>query len=62
MAPSQTQGIRGGVPLQAGQPAAWVQTLAECPWPRHTKPVSAPLRGGLNAFLSWAERVKRVMI
>ena len=60
--PLTDSGIRGGVPLQAGQPAAWVQALAECPWPRRVpKPASAPSRGGLNAFLSWAERVRRVM-
>lgn len=62
MARSPTQGLEAECPLQAGQPPAWVQSLAECPWPRQVpEPVPAPSRGSHNAFLSWAERVRRVM-
>ena len=62
MARSPTQGLEAECPLQVGQPPAWVQSLAECPWPRQVpEPVPAPSRGSHNAFLSWAERVRRVM-
>ena len=56
---SPTQGSEVECPLQAGQLPAWIQSLAECPWPRHLPaPMSAPSRSGHSAFLSCAERAR----